>query len=401
MNDLAPVLVAFLAGDPSDTDVDLAYQHLEQGRPKEAMAILSVAFYEDVDRVRAAAGAARACLELRAPHEALVWARWLRDSNDELGRMLMAVAFCQLADYEGVAAVGDECDPAVLAQVGMPVEYGLLVHAVSKQGRGDLVGAESTLLEALRANGRDPSLWAVLGRVVEAQGVVHAAVLDAVRQGETLSALAWLGQGSAIGGEAVLEAMWSAQPGDRVVLGAAAQIVPQAPLDRAMVWSQRVRTIGLESICPLRAKAESAAFPAVERVQAAVVVSAAYEDADAGELIRCACSGLGVDDVVTGLTIVADMAPDALEEAINGVAHDVPHALIAARFLYDGGAVDGALAVTAHALQLADADPVWTPAKTTSALQSVLGIPMAADLAAGFAAVDAGELAARLEAACH
>ena len=198
----------------------------------------------------------------------------------------------------------------------------------------------------------------------------------------------------------VLEAVWSARPGDKVVLGAAAQIVPNAAMDRAVVWSQRMRTIGLISVCPLRTKARSDEYPALDRVQAAVVVSAAFADDDAGDLIRTACSGLAADEVATGLTIVAEMAPDRLEDAVNGVAHDVPQTLAAARFLYDGGVLDGALAVTAHALQLADADPLWTEVKTTDALRSALGSPVAAELAAGFAAVDATDLAARLQAIC-
>ena len=397
---LDPVLVAFLAGDDVATDLDQADEYLAAGRPKDAMAILSVAFYEDVDRFRAASCAARACLELRVPHESLVWARWVRGVDDELGRMLMAVAFCQLGRYEEAGAVAEGCAPERLEEVGLHASYGMLVQAVSATAVGNLGAAEAMLLNAIEAGSADPSLWAQLGIVVGRQGVVSIPVQQVVERSDVLSAVSWMGHGDAIGAELVLDALWSARPGDKVLLAVAAELAPRAPIDRAVEWSQRMRTIGLVHLCPVRSIAASESFPALERVQAAVVVAAAFGDDDGGALVRAACSGLVVEEIPTALTVVADMAMDLLEDAVNGAAQGVPESLAAARFLYDGEAVEGALAVVAHALQIAEDDPVWTPIKLAGALRSAFDPAQLDALAAGFESVGAREQAACIRALC-
>ena len=396
---LNPLLEAFLAG--GTTDLELADRYMEEQRPKDAIAIYSTAFYEGVDRERAAAWAARCCLELRVPHEALAWARWLVERDEALGSMLMAAAFCQLGDFEAATDAAEGWEPDVLDRVGLGAEQSHLLAASAHLRRSDFAAAREVILAGLAEDPLHPDLWAFVAVIAAREGVISDAVVAAVPAESLLSVVAWLRHGSPVGAERVLDAMWSQSPGSTALLAAAAECAPYAPVDRATEWATRMRTVGLVSLCPLRRKAGTPEVGALERVQAAMLVHAAFGDADAAELLQDACGALGVADVETALTVVADLDVDLLEAALNGVAVDLPQCLAAARFLIAGEAVDGALALTAHGLELAAADPVWTEVATNKVIREQLGADGVAVLVAGFASCGADGLAARLAAATN
>lgn len=395
---LSPILEAFLAG--GTTDLELADEHLAAGRPKDAIAIYSAAFYESVEPERAAAYAARCCLEMRVPHEALVWGRWVAERQRDLGNMLMAAAYCQLDDYAAASDVASGCDPNALEAVGLGREYAIIIEVASHSHQDRPAEARAVLVAALRRDADMPDLWAQLAIVTAADGLVPRSVLECIPTDNALSVFAWLGRGNPVGAERILDAMWSEQPGSRLLLAVAADCAPRTPIDRAMEWSTRMRTVGLNSLCPLRTLASGDEFPALERVQAAVIVHVGFQDSDAAELLQLACGAVATDEVETALTIVAEMDMELLETAVNGVVSDLPQTLVAARYLHAGGAPDGALAVVAHGLQLVDADPVWTDLAAAAAFSEYFEAALVNELVAGFIAVGEAELATRLRTLC-
>lgn len=369
-----PLLLVLL--DSVETDLDRADELMAAGRPKDAIAIYSAAFYEGVDRPRAAAWAARCCLELRNSHEAKAWALWLEEQDRDLGRVLGAVAAAQLHDSERVAALAEGCDPTVLERVGYGWEIGAILSAAGCLERQQPDEAVALLADAIETNSEHPDLWVYLTIAIAASRVVPDRVVDVILRNPVV-ALAWMQSGDPQGADALLEAVWAREPGNRVVLAIASEIAPRIPLDRAVVWSGRLRIAGLAERCPLRAIAMEDGASPFERVQAAVVTKSAFGDEDAGDLVRAACAVLEAEQVYDGLTVVAELAIDLLDNALDAVCHSCDTSLVAAKFLFDGTAVDGAVAVAAHALQCADRDPMWGPQRTETAIQEILGVDVA------------------------
>ncbi|MFZ4515060.1 MAG: hypothetical protein ACOYN3_01990 [Acidimicrobiia bacterium] len=373
-----PALSALL--EYNGVHLDQADALLEDGRPKEALALYSVAFYEGIERAHVAARAARCCLELRLPYEAMAWAMWLEREDRELGRMLRAVAASQLQDARRVATFAKGCDPAVLERVGYGWEMGAIISAAGLLAANRARAAVTALTSALAASPENADLWAYLALAIAADKVVPDAVVELALR-NPVNVMAWIQQGDPMGADAILEAVWAREPGSRLVLAVASSVAIRLPLDRAVTWSSRLRIAGLTERCPLRQMALDASRIPFDRLQAAVVVSSAFDDADARELLVAACASLPAASVCDGLMVVAELSMDLLDDALQAVANAFDTSLAGAAFLYAGGALDGAAVLVAQAFSCADADPMWGPQRTMTAVREYLDEVTATEIA--------------------
>jgi hypothetical protein len=332
---------------PIDIDLDDADRLVELGRHKEALAVYAVAVIENVDRVRAAAWAARCCLELRTPHEALAWADWLAAHDAELGQLLQAAAYCQLQDYAKVVATASNLDPVGLARVGLGAENGVVVLAAAHLASGQYDDAERVLVAALSQYAHVADIWTFLSTVMAEQQHVALEVLAAFWN-DPLRVTAFLRAGDVRGADVLLEAAWENQPTSSVVLAGASEIAPELDLERAVIWSARLREAGMIALCPLVRVARRTQRPEIDRIQAAIAVHMVFEDAMAEELIVAVCSTTSVSEIPIVLTVVADLAMDFLEVAVQAASHDPESTVTVAAFLLRGGAEDGAIYLLAQ-----------------------------------------------------
>ncbi|MDA8280855.1 MAG: glycosyltransferase [Actinomycetota bacterium] len=149
--------------------------------------------------------------------------------------------------------------------------------------------------QALAASGRPGEAADTILAILAEEGVIDThlgTVVDYLRQaGRPLTALAaaipdtrqpvflaqilQLQDGPA---DAALEACFETRPGSAPVLATASILARRLPIERALVWSARLRAAGHDSACPLRFMAADTNAPLVYRGRAAATAVAAFGD---------------------------------------------------------------------------------------------------------------------------
>lgn len=109
-----------------------------------------------------------------------------------------------------------------------------------------------------------------------------------------------------------LEACLAAMADGDAVLAAAASLARRLPIDRALVWSARLRAAGHQSACPLLAVAASSA-PPVQRARAAATAMAAFSDPRSAELFRAAFDAAAAPERRQIRAEAAQLCPALLE----------------------------------------------------------------------------------------
>ncbi|MGH9018474.1 MAG: glycosyltransferase, partial [Acidimicrobiales bacterium] len=183
--------------------------------------------------------------------------------------------------------------------------------------------------EALEGLGRTSDAADVLLDVLHVQGVidVHLGILVAAlkRAGRPLDDLAavipaanapnFLAQVLQLApapADGVLEACFAQMADTRVVLATAATLARALPVDRALMWSARMREAGFTANCPLAAIAGGSGAPEL-RARAAATMMAAFGDPRAPEAFARALADAGPFEIETIRAETTALYPALLE----------------------------------------------------------------------------------------
>lgn len=129
----------------------------------------------------------------------------------------------------------------------------------------------------------------------------------------------------------VLEGCWREFEDPTYVLASAATLGARLPLDRALVWSARVRAAGHEDACPVLVQAREPGRPIAERARAAAAVLRAFQDRRGEEALREMAAKATRAEQEELLTVLAPMVgaprlPDARDVG-SGPTPDVQDGL--------------------------------------------------------------------------
>jgi tetratricopeptide (TPR) repeat protein len=192
-------------------------------------------------------------------------------------------------DYAEALEILDRIEPGATDEDGL----GYVAAALAAQRASALAGlgrsgeAADALIEALADDG---ALDAHLGTVIEhlnAAGRPLEELATAIPADKASLFLAQVLQLEPTTAADTLEACLAAMPNRTEVLAAGASLAKRLPVDRALVWSARLRAEGHAAACPLLAIAGSAG-PAVLRARAAATALAAFGDGRAAPAFRAA-----------------------------------------------------------------------------------------------------------------
>lgn len=118
--------------------------------------------------------------------------------------------------------------------------------------------------------------------------------------------------------DAVLEACFSTDFNTMVVLATASKLALRLPLERAVVWSERLRQAGHAHACPLIGSAR-AAGSSVTRALAAGTAYATFGDDRGPELFRLAFASAPMEDRAIIGREIATLAPHLAADASAGI----------------------------------------------------------------------------------
>ena len=137
--------------------------------------------------------------------------------------------------------------------------------------------ADALLLSIVETGGIDAHLGTLIEAMDEA-GRDLAEILDAMPRARIGAFVPQLLQLKPEVADRALEAWWRRDAQELSFLAAAGRVAPRLEITRQLVWSSRLRAVGLPVGCPLVATASSSDRPARERVLASAVAWAMFSD---------------------------------------------------------------------------------------------------------------------------
>ena len=141
--------------------------------------------------------------------------------------------------------------------------------------------------------------------------------------------------------DALGEQLWQRWPRDPRLLAFAGRIGRRLPLPRALEWSARLRSAGLDD-CPLVGLAEDGDRDPVERLRAAAIGVEAFADGRCGTALRTAAADLTPARFVEALSAVDELSPRLLGALVVAAASTPERAVEMAGVLRTLGAEEQA-----------------------------------------------------------
>lgn len=310
--------------------------------------------------VRAAAlrHGAESLLRLGRAGGALEWVQQFRKcgGDADVAGVLEGMARSQLGDHDGALAcfvtVQAADDSLGISEALLAAHRGLALIAAARWDE-----AVDALLDAVASGSVPDAVWAPLAEALWHTGR-DAAPLAVVLDGDAGVRLAGqLLTAVPAAADHVAEGLWAARPGDVRLVALATRLGARLPIERALVWSTRVREAGVTDGCPLLAIAADDAREPLERVWAAACAASVFADERAAAAVTAA-SGHVAEDALTDLFVGLDeLAPNTLGDAVVGAATTPGRSLAVARVLRDLGAPSEAAAVLIHGFGVPDVAP--------------------------------------------
>jgi glycosyltransferase involved in cell wall biosynthesis len=180
-------------------------------------------------------------------------------------------------------------------------EEGLLIRAKLLFKLDRLDEANDVLVDAVTTNPIFQAGWEMLlsiGLVTDEQLARAAATARATHLGAICS---FVGAASTDMADRVLEAIYCAHPDAHITLAAASQVAMHVPIDRAVVWSDRLRALHLFSHCPLVAIGLSEQVDVERRAAALAAAVEQFDDQRAIDGLR-ALLGSATDESRPAIT---------------------------------------------------------------------------------------------------
>lgn len=337
------------AADAARAHLDLARSLAAAGRHEEALEHCQTA------RALPASDAARAwihrfgaevCLTLGQPEAARAWVADLRalglgsrvaDLLDGTALLMLGRGDEALELFDGI---GDAWD-----RTGITVPEHLIRQrrGLALAATGDHVGAAAELLAVVRERPAAP-VWGQLAvSALHSSGATTVQAITAAVPEEHLRAVVLqLLLAPTDAAEAVGQVLWAERGADPRLLGFAVHHAARLDTARALEWSARLRAFGLESHCPLVARAEDAAVDSVERVLAAAVAHGTFDDDRARQALCAAAPGVATDQLTDVLSLLDQLSPSLLAPFVLAAACDPSRAAAVADSLDALGAVEQA-----------------------------------------------------------
>ena len=232
-----------------------------------------------------------AVTQLGRPSDGLEWCQRLRAEGGDPNTVssLEAPLYLAIGDYAKALEIleGVVCDQSD-ADGFAPSPGAVAAHKAQALSALDRFGeAADTLMSTL---GEDGVLDTHLGSLIEymtKSGRPLASLAGLVPPDRVKLFMAQVLQLRPDVADRVLEAWLPSGLGTRTLLAAAATLAVRLPIERALVWSARLRTSGHSQSCPLIAQARSA-YPPVLRARAAATAWAAFGGEKAREAFNAA-----------------------------------------------------------------------------------------------------------------
>jgi GT2 family glycosyltransferase/tetratricopeptide (TPR) repeat protein len=261
---------------------------------------------------------AEACLGLQRPEEALDFVAQMRaaGATSAPADIIGGKALLAAGDPAGALAAFERVGPTQIDEDGF--EYRAhdiaLVRAQALADLGRPGDAADVLLSAL---GEAGTLDTHLGKLVELLDLAGRPLDDLATAIPTAQATLFLAQVLQLRDDAadrVLDACLHGFAQPLPVLATAATLARRLPVERALVWSARLRQQGLASACPLLAVARATGTP-VERARAAATAVAAFGDGEARTAFAAALDAASAAERGVIVTEAQVLCPDLLAAA--------------------------------------------------------------------------------------
>lgn len=149
----------------------------------------------------------------------------------------------------------------------------------------------------------------------------------------------------------MLEALFDDIERRASVLALAVRVAPSLDMERAAIWSVRLREVGHEEHCPLIAKANNMALPFMDRLRAAGLATGAFQDNRGVEAIRNMGAYAPTEQFETALETLNELSAALLEPFIVSASTTDTRSFAMAKALHKLGASDEAIAVLQFGLQ--------------------------------------------------
>jgi tetratricopeptide (TPR) repeat protein len=308
------------------------------------------------ERVAALGFAAEINLGLGRPYEAIAWAERLRVEAPRADQadLLEAVARVRLGDGQRALELLDRVHQPDTAHSSYRSSSVHLMRSEALRLVSRPQEALGELVAALQADPTDADVWRSLAELCQREDVDPAPAVAVVPHDRFAETVGQLVHAPAAGTDRILESLWAASPGDPRALVVTTYIGSQLPVERALVWSARMRAGGQARDCPLLGLAANREREAPERVRAAAVAWASFTDERAPGLLELATTTLPDEDLEYLLHQVAAIAPDLLDRFLVAGASTGPRALLLATLVLGLGSEETAVALMRHALTLDD-----------------------------------------------
>jgi tetratricopeptide (TPR) repeat protein len=357
--------VAMASGDFPDAakrQFDLGRSYTLVGRHTDAMDLFEAAAASAENPVfqrSALEFGAQTLLTLGRYDEAIEWAERLEARAPEMhvARLLKARAHMAAGRTDEALALVDGISDYNDRYSNNPPDGIAVFKALGLMRSGRPVEAAASCVDALRLNLLSPGAWPFLAAASEADPDGVAPLLGEavalVGEDRLTAVLALVLHAVPAGTDHVLEALWARTGAATAVLACASDVAPKLDLERAAVWSARLRGAALAAVCPLRAIAADAARPPAERARSAALAAGRFDDDSVRADLEAAAALVDDDDVAALADEVLRLATHVADSFVVGAATTPARARALVRPLLAHGHPAEAVAVAGFVAALA------------------------------------------------
>lgn len=306
--------------DKGHSVVSLGRSLLLAGRPEEATSNLLEGLdltHNGISRRLAIRSLIDATVRLGHLDEALVWCHRLRQEGSDPNTADAMEATVRVAreDWDQVLELLGRVTPSRSDADGFAPAAGLVAAQKARafMSRSEHGKAADALLTGLNEDGVLDTHLGSLVECMQASGRNLTELASAIPADRITLFMAQVLQLHSEIADQLLEATMAVRPDPTPVLAAAATLATKLPLERAIIWSQRLRQAGHDQVCPLIALSRKDPDPVI-RARAASVARQAFGDARADESFISAYSTATPAQRATISAEATQLCPTLMEE---------------------------------------------------------------------------------------
>lgn len=286
---------------------------------------------------------AEALLDQRQPESALFWIDRLREASDrsDMADYLAGIAYSALGEPDKALALLTPL-VRVLDDDGFALpDHVLRLRRAQVLADAQRWGDAADQLLAIASSELSPP-WGTLAELNWRAGRAGDVVAGTIPASQITIAVGQLLGAPPEAADAVIDALLCRWPDDAAVLAAAAVVAPRLTLARALEWSARLRAAGLADRCPLVAIAEDDDRDIADRVQATCLLFGGFSDERTGDALHQVAPVVPVDELLTTLVQMGELAPQLLPAFVMAAATDTERTVALAGCLDELGASEAA-----------------------------------------------------------